>query len=114
MSMSEDNLFPHQLFERRIILIIIIENSKLQFARDMFIDIYEQYKDKIEKAIKHRYEIHLKNGDKIKFISEQSNCIDGLRADVAIGPNAHCLTYASSQPKKIWSLADLENYLESN
>lgn len=96
-----------------MILIIIIEKLNLQFAREMFIDICELYREKIEKAIQHRYEIHLKNGDKIKFISEQSNCIDGLKADAAIGPNAHYLTCRSNHPKRIWNYDDLESYLKN-
>ncbi len=88
--------------------------QKLRFAHEQIYNICEQYPDKIERVIKHRGEIHLKNGDKIRFISEQSNCIDGLRADIAIGPNAHYLTCASSQSKRIWDFRDLDKYLKSN
>lgn len=94
-------------------MIIIIEQAKLQFARNMLKDICMRYGEKIEKPLKHRYEILFKNGDCIKFISAQSNCNDGLRADVAIGEKADCLTFASNQKKRIWDYNDLDYYLKN-
>lgn len=92
---------------------IIIEQSKLQFAHEMFKDICKHHKEKIEKSAKCRYEILLKNGDGIKFISTQSNRNDGLNADVAIGPHAEYFTLASKNKKRVWNFVDLENYLEN-
>lgn len=79
---------------------------------DILLDeMRRNYGEKIEKVYKHRREILFKNGDRLNAVT--TNHTDGLRADVAIGPNAFAITCASKQPKRIWEYADLNNYLKS-
>lgn len=90
---------------------IIVEMHLLKHAVELIDDIYRGHSGKIEKAYRHKKEILFKNGDKLKVTT--SYHIDGLRADVAIGPNAFALTCISKQSKRIWTYDDLENYLKN-
>jgi len=91
---------------------IIIELSKLCFVDGLIEDICKKYKNKIKNIYRYKREILFNNGDEIKMISERQQ-IDGLRADVAIGPHAECFTCISKYEKRIWGFSDLENYLEN-
>ena len=75
--------------------------------------IVEEYKSKIKSVKNNRREIILINGDVLKFISTDSRLQDGIRADVAIGPNARLLTLRSNQEKRVWGIEDLYNHIES-
>lgn len=92
---------------------IIIELSFLKDVNLLINDIYEKHRNKIKEVKKIRREICLINGDVIKIISANGNTIDGLRADVAIGPHAEIITITSNQDKKIWGFNDLENHLKN-
>ncbi len=92
---------------------IIIEMFTSEGCRWVWEDIRDVYSAKIAGISKCRNEIFFKNGDSIKLISMQSRCVDGYRADVAIGPRAREFTCSSDYPKRVWDLHDLSRYLDS-
>lgn len=90
---------------------IVIETSN----RDgyyLMIEITNTHKNKINSINRTRKEISLINGDVIKMISTDARYKDGIRADVAIGPNAELLTVASTQEKRKWEIGELYNYIK--
>lgn len=93
-------------------MIIIIEKTKLYFAEGLIDDIHRKYKDKIRSVYRRRRKILFNNGDELKVVSIKQQ-LDGLYADIAMGPHAKYLTLASKYKKPIWDLSDLENYLEN-
>lgn len=81
----------------------------MKHSESIIKDVVKEYNEKIEKVRRYSREILFKNGDILKIVN--TKYIDGLRADVAIGPHANYITYSSNQAKKIWDNEDLNEYL---
>jgi len=90
---------------------IVVQLYKMKTV-DEYIDyIYRKYRNKIKSVKKMRREIELINGDFIKLASTNGKYNDGLRADVAIGPDAEIITCCSTYKKRVWDFEDLEEHL---
>jgi hypothetical protein len=94
-------------------MLIIIEVAYLRVADILINELITEYKNKIKKVNKGAKTIEFINNDFIKFISSNSTRIDGLRADVAIGPHAEIFTCQSKISEKIWGGKELDNYLKN-
>ncbi|KZL93545.1 hypothetical protein [Clostridium magnum] len=92
---------------------IIIQQIRLEEIYSSINDIYRTHSRKIKKVNRTKREIEFMNGDKIKFTTTESKNVDGLKSDVAIGPDAECITLASKHEKRIWGFSDLYNYLRN-
>lgn len=90
---------------------IIIQLRNLRNINELINDIYTTHWKKIRRASKTAREIIVINGDEIRFITYEKKYMDGIAADVAVGPYAFHLTRYSNQEKKIWDFQDLDNYL---
>lgn len=95
------------------ILKIIAQISSLKETYCLIDAIYREHKGIVKNVTKRKREIEFVNGDFLKIISTSGKTIDGLRADVAIGPHAGCITLASNKAEKIWSFSDLGEYLKT-
>ena len=98
-----------------ISLIIIVQLSPSS-ERNWFIgELKDRYKDKVKAATKYNNTVELINGDVIRIIPvNHQNTIDGIRADVAIGPDAPLLTLTSKQDKRTWGhIGELLDYIDN-
>lgn len=92
---------------------IIVQQGSLRDMNNILNDICRMHWKKINRVRKAAHKIEFINGDEIRFISTDPRYTDGLRADIAIGPNAHYFTCCSEEKKRIWNLSDLDNYLKN-
>lgn len=95
------------------VLEITIQYVSLEHRHTLIRDIYEKYWMKIKKIKKTKSEIELINGDRLRFISTRKEKVDGLRSDVAIGPDAERITLSSNHERPAWDFIDLNNYLKN-
>lgn len=87
--------------------IIVREENSFRAERFIYL-LEEQHSEKISKINRTSRLVKLINGDEIKVIFKD---IDGLRADVAIGESAERLTLTSKEENPVWTIKDLNNYL---
>lgn len=84
----------------------------------LFKHVAEYDRGKIATAKKSTKWIALTNGDEIEFKNINSRCLDGIKADVAVGYMTDCrelelITCASKEAKRVWCLTDLELYIDA-
>lgn len=93
-------------------LSIVVETYSVEQGYRLMGDMIEVHKDKIKNIKRYERKIMLINGDVIRLITPNTRN-DGIRADVAIGPNADHLTCRSKQEKRVWDIEGLYNHIKN-
>jgi len=92
---------------------IVAQIDSLRKSYCLIDAIYREHGDIVKNVKKRKREIEFVNGDLLKIVSTSDRTNDGLRADIAIGPDAGDITLISKEPNRIWDFSDLGDYLKT-